>query len=106
MRQTGEYAANKIEDEITKVTDAIFDVVAEDKKKKHFCVVSCSLSQRERGVTPSIPFGRSFGKCEISGGEIAAHFFRRAENARLRVVELVFPTRDDHRRQTIAEHVD
>src|SRR5712692_7159864 len=35
MRQTRAQAAEKRADKITKVPDAIFDVVAKDKKKKH-----------------------------------------------------------------------
>src|SRR5437870_13788719 len=57
-------------------------------------------------VNPSITFSRSFGKRHVSGREVASHFFRRAKHARLRVVELAFPARDDHRCQTIAEYVD
>ena len=35
VRQTGEHSADKIKDQIAKVANAIFDVIAEDEKKKH-----------------------------------------------------------------------
>src|SRR5437667_1800845 len=49
MREAGQHAADKIKDQITKVAHAIFDVIAENEKKKHVAKDVRDASVHEHG---------------------------------------------------------
>src|SRR5205823_12803113 len=49
VRQSGQHAADQIKDRIPKVTDAVFDVIAENEKKKHVAKDVRDASVHEHG---------------------------------------------------------